>query len=76
MLILKCVKLIILGSLSFTISIVALSSGILFGGYLIAAAYNPTGADKLYTQTLIFFALLETFVFLAGSFLFIVYKFA
>lgn len=42
----------------------ALGSGMLFGLFNIASSRNPEEGDKLYGNTLVAFALIETFIFL------------
>jgi F0F1-type ATP synthase membrane subunit c/vacuolar-type H+-ATPase subunit K len=49
----------------FPIAFASLSAGILFAAYNLAASNNPDEADSIFSQTLIFFALIETFVFIA-----------
>lgn len=65
MIILKSTKLIVFGMLMVPIAFASLSVGILFASYNLAVSNNPDEADNLYSQTLIFFALIETFVFIA-----------
>ncbi len=47
------------------IAFASLSVGILFASYNMAVSNNPDESDNIYSQTLIFFALIETFVFVA-----------
>ena len=54
----------LVASSQLTISLAALSSGILFGSYLMSSSRNPEESTKLYGSTLTFFALIETFVFI------------
>ena len=54
-----------LGMLMFPVAFASLSVGILFASYNIAVSANPDESDSIYSQTLIFFALIETFVFIA-----------
>jgi len=65
MIILKSTKLVVLGMLMLPISFSSLSAGILFASYNLSVSNNPDEADSLFSQTLIFFALIETFVFIA-----------
>lgn len=65
MLILSAAKLFVLAGITTTLAGAALGTAVLFAGYLISAAKNPEEADKLFNTTLMGFALLETFVFLA-----------
>lgn len=58
-------KFIALGFISITLSGAAIGTGILFAGYSIAAAKNPEEAENLFNTSLMAFALIETFVFLA-----------
>ena len=65
MVIIKSAKLLMLGMLMFPVAFASLSVGILFASYNIAVSANPDESDSIYSQTLIFFALIETFVFIA-----------
>ena len=65
MVIINSTKLLVFGMLMFPISFASLSAGILFAAYNVAVSNNPDEADNIYSQTLIFFALIETFVFVA-----------
>ena len=65
MLILSVGKLFVFAGLCITLAGAALGTGILFAGYLISAAKNPEEADKLFNNTWIGFALIETFVFMS-----------
>lgn len=63
--IISSAKLMVFGMLMFPIAFASLSVGILFASYNLAVSNNPDEADSIYSQTLIFFALIETFVFIA-----------
>jgi len=65
MIILKSVKLVVLGFVMVPIAFASLSAGVLFASYNLGVSNNPDEADALFSQTLIFFALIETFVFIA-----------
>jgi F0F1-type ATP synthase membrane subunit c/vacuolar-type H+-ATPase subunit K len=65
MLLLTCAKVLVLGGIMFTLAGAAIGTGILFAGYLLAIARNPEESDNLFNATLMAFALIETFVFLA-----------
>lgn len=65
MVMIKGVKIMVFAALMMPIAFASLSAGILFASYNIAASNNPDESDNLYSQTLIFFALIETFVFIA-----------
>ena len=49
----------------FTLAGAAVGTGVLFAGYTLSAAKNPEEAENLFNTTLMAFALIETFVFLA-----------
>jgi len=63
MVIIKSAKLAVFGMLMIPVAFASLSVGILFASYNLAVSNNPDEADNIYSQTLIFFALIETFVF-------------
>lgn len=65
MVLVKSVKILVFAALMMPIAFASLSAGILFASYNLAASNNPDEADALFSQTLIFFALIETFVFIA-----------
>ena len=58
-------KVLIFAAIMLPIGFAALGTGILFGAYCIATSRNPEKADILFSQALIFFALIETFVFMS-----------
>lgn len=58
-------KFIALGFVSITLSGAAIGTGVLFAGYNVAASRNPEEAENLFNTSLMAFALIETFVFLA-----------
>lgn len=65
MVIVRSAKLMLFAFIMFPIAFASLSAGILFSSYNLAVSNNPDEADSIYSQTLIFFALIETFVFIA-----------
>ncbi len=58
-------KFLALGLISITLGGASIGTGILFCGYNIAAARNPEESENLFNTSLMGFALIETFVFLA-----------
>lgn len=56
-------KLLLIGFGMFPIAFAALGSGILFGAYNLAVARNPEEKDGLFSNTIMWFALIESFVF-------------
>ena len=48
-----------------TLAGATIGTGILFAGYNLSVAKNPEEAENLFSTTLMAFALVETFVFLA-----------
>jgi F0F1-type ATP synthase membrane subunit c/vacuolar-type H+-ATPase subunit K len=58
-------KFLALGLISITLGGAAIGTGILFCGYNIAASRNPEESENLFNTSLMAFALIETFVFLA-----------
>ena len=65
MVLINSFKVLVFAALMIPIGCAALGTGLLFGSYCIAAAHNPENAENLFSQALIFFALIETFVFMA-----------
>ncbi len=65
MLIITAVKILVIGTCMFTLAGAAVGTGVLFAGYTLSAAKNPEEAENLFNTTLMAFALIETFVFLA-----------
>lgn len=65
MLLLTAVKYIVVGFSMLPISFAALGTGLLFGSYNVAVAQNPEETENIFNTTLMGFALVETFVFLA-----------
>ena len=65
MMILLAIKTFIFVGVMLPLSMGALSTGILFAGYCIAAAKNPEESESLFNSALMAFALIETFVFLS-----------
>jgi F0F1-type ATP synthase membrane subunit c/vacuolar-type H+-ATPase subunit K len=58
-------KVLVFAGVMIPIGCAALGTGILFGSYCLAVSRNPDNADALFSQALIFFALIETFVFMS-----------
>ena len=58
-------KVLIFAAVMLPIGFAALGCGILFGAYCVSTSRNPDKAEILFSQALIFFALIESFVFLA-----------
>lgn len=58
-------KFLALGMISITLAGAAIGTGVLFAGYLVGASKNPEEAESLFNTSLMAFALIETFVFLA-----------
>lgn len=56
-------KAILFGFAMFPISFAALGSGILFGCYNLALSRNPEEKDDLFSGTIMWFAFIESFVF-------------
>jgi F0F1-type ATP synthase membrane subunit c/vacuolar-type H+-ATPase subunit K len=65
LLIITAVKILVIGTCMFTLAGAAVGTGVLFAGYTLSAAKNPEEAENLFNTTLMAFALIETFVFLA-----------
>lgn len=57
-------KLLLMGFSMFPISFAALGAGILFGSYNLSIARNPEEKTTLFGNTMMWFAFLETFVFM------------
>jgi F0F1-type ATP synthase membrane subunit c/vacuolar-type H+-ATPase subunit K len=58
-------KFIALGLISVTLCGAAIGPGVLFAGYKKSIEINPDKAENLFNTSLMAFALIETFVFLA-----------
>ena len=52
------------GLVSLPVAFGALSTGVLFSALILATARNPEEHEKLFSNTLIGFALVETFIFI------------
>ena len=69
-------KILLVASCMFPIGACAIAAGILFSGYNLAVSRNPEEKDLLFGHTLMWFAFIETFMFMgflvvvAGCFLF------
>ena len=68
MTIIKSFKFILLAAAMLPLSFGALATGIVFSSYNIALSRNPEEKDNLYNNSLVTFALIETFVFLGFIF--------
>ena len=64
MVLVKCAKIIMMGSVMLPIAFCGLSVGILFGCYNMAASRNPDEAENIYSSSMTSFVLIETFAFL------------
>jgi F0F1-type ATP synthase membrane subunit c/vacuolar-type H+-ATPase subunit K len=65
MLAILAAKYLAISFITITLGGAAIGTGVLFNGYLTAAAKNPEESETLFNTTLMAFALIETFVFLA-----------
>ena len=65
MVLINSFKVLLFAAAMIPIGCAALATGALFGAYCLATSRNPEKADLLFSQALIFFALIETFVFMA-----------
>jgi len=65
MLLVLAVKILVLGGCMMPIAFAALGTGVLFGCYNLAVSRNPEEVENLFNTTLMGFALMETFVFIA-----------
>jgi len=61
----QAAKLMTFSFAMYPIAFAALSVGILFASYNIALARNPEEQENLFSTTMMAFALIETFVFMA-----------
>lgn len=64
MFILIATKILTFSFAMYPIAFAALSVGVLFASYNIAAARNPDESENLFSTTMMAFALIETFVFM------------
>lgn len=64
MILITCAKIIAAGFVMMPIAFCALSVGILFGCYNLAAARNPDEAESIYNSSMTSFVLIETYAFL------------
>lgn len=60
----KCAKILSLIGVMLPIAFCALSVGILFGCYNLAASRNPEESESIYNSSMTSFVLIETFAFL------------
>ena len=65
MFLIKASKILVLAFIMIPIAMSALSTGIVFGCFLIALARNPLEKDTLFANAMIAFVLIESFVFTA-----------
>jgi F0F1-type ATP synthase membrane subunit c/vacuolar-type H+-ATPase subunit K len=65
LLIITAVKILVIGFCMITLGGAAIATGVLFAGYNVSVAHNPEESENLFNTTLMAFALIETFVFLA-----------
>lgn len=64
MLIIKAFKVLLFGFAMFPIAFSSLGAGILFAAFNLAVSRNPEEKDGLFSNTMMAFALIETFVFM------------
>lgn len=64
MLLIKAVKILVLGGCMLPIAFGALGTGVLFAGFNVAVSRNPEEAESLFNNTLMGFAFIETFIFI------------
>ena len=62
--IIKAAKCLTYGLVSLPVAMGAISTGLLFSSLTVATARNPEEHEKLFSNTLVGFALIETFVFI------------
>lgn len=65
MLLVTAFKVLVLGGCMLPIASAALGTGILFAAYNLALSRNPEEGDSLFSSTLMGFAFIETFIFIA-----------
>jgi F0F1-type ATP synthase membrane subunit c/vacuolar-type H+-ATPase subunit K len=58
-------KILLVASCMFPIGACAIAAGILFSGYNLAVSRNPEEKDLLFGHTLMWFAFIETFMFMS-----------
>lgn len=64
MLIISAFKVLLFGFVMFPIAFSALGVGILFAAFNLAVSRNPEERDGLFSNTMMAFALIESFVFI------------
>ena len=62
--VIKAAKCITYGLVSLPVAMGAVSTGLLFGALTMSTARNPEEFQKMYSNTLVGFAFVETFVFI------------
>ena len=65
MVITTATKMIVFGLAMFPVSFAALAVGVLFAAFNLAVSRNPEEKDYLFSNTMMAFALIESFVFMA-----------
>lgn len=73
MLLIKAAKCVMFGLASMPIAFGALATGIIFGLMNLGVARNPEMYSNIFTNSLIAFALVETFVFISVGISFLMY---
>ena len=63
--ILVLAKAMMFSSISMVVGFAALGAGIMFGSYNIGFSRNPSEKDGLFSSTIMWFALIESFIFTA-----------
>ena len=58
-------KILVFAFVMFPIAFAALSTGIVFGSFLLGAARNPLEKDMLFSNSMVAFVIIESFVFTA-----------
>lgn len=57
-------KLLLMGFSMFPVAAAALAAGLVFGAYNLALARNPEEKNTLFSNTMMWFAFIETFMFI------------
>jgi F0F1-type ATP synthase membrane subunit c/vacuolar-type H+-ATPase subunit K len=65
MLLVKAVKVLVMGGCMLPVAFGALGTGVLFAGFNVALSRNPEETESLFNNTLMGFALIETFIFMS-----------
>lgn len=58
-------KILVFAFVMLPIAFAALSTGLVFGAFLIGAARNPIEKDMLFSNSMVAFVIIESFVFTA-----------